>query len=191
MRPELVSAAAFALLTATIGSAAPPRKPPPASRLSLVQAQCPGPPPAPCSAAFTFASGTAILTPSKEPAPTCPGGKSPRGGQVKLDGVEKNGAPFTGTLQASITLKSTFATDAHNGNCDLSGVQITLPSLTGSISCRGGKCRGDLIGAGCLPKNCTDTMLTTEFVSLVVNDDAGQPLAAPGTFVVPTKNDLP
>jgi hypothetical protein len=189
MRSSLVSAAVLTLLAATTSSPATPRKPPAASRLALVQAQCPGPPPAPCSS-LTFASGTAILTSSKQPAPTCPGGKSPRGGQVKLDGVEKNGAPFTGTLTASGLLKSTFAPDTHNGNCELSGVQLTLPSLSANIACRGGRCRGDLIGAGCLPKTCADTLLTSEFVSLVINDDAGQPLAAPGTFVVPAKNDV-
>jgi hypothetical protein len=187
MRCLLVSA--FAILAATEVLAASSGKPPPASRLSLVRAQCATIPPAPCSAAFTFATGTAILSPARQPAPTCPGGKSPRGGQVKLTGVTKNGAPFTGTLKASVTLKTTFAPDAHNGNCELSGVQIPIPSLNGDVACRNGKCKGDLIGLGCLPKTCADTLVTSELVSLVVNDDAGQALATPGTFVPPAKDD--
>lgn len=192
MRCSLVSAIAFASLAAAAhGWAATGRKPPPPSRLTLVQAQCPGPPPAPCSPAFSFASGTALLTGSKQPGPTCPGGKAPRGGQVRLSGVEKNGAPFSGVLKASVTLKTTFAPDAHNGNCELSGIQIPLPSLGGNVSCRNGKCKGDLIGAGCLPKTCADTLLTSEFVSLVVTDDADQPLATPGTFVPPASADVP
>jgi hypothetical protein len=192
MRPCFVPFAVFLIVGAAgDAGAATPRRPPRASRLSLVQAQCPGVPPGPCSPAFAFASGTAVLTSAREPGPTCPGGKTPKGGQVRLEGVQKNGAPFTGTLRATATLKTTFTPDAHNGNCELSGVQITIPSLGGDVACRNGRCKGDLVGAGCLPGSCADTFFTTELVSLVVNDDAGQPLATPGTFVPPAKADVP
>ena len=84
---------------------------------------------------------------------------------------------------------ATFPPDVHNGNCELQGVQITIPSLSGDVSCRSGRCKGDLIGAGCLPKNCADTLLTTELEELVVYDDAGRRLARPGTFVPPASAD--
>ena len=173
------------------GWTATPRRPPPASKLSLVQAQCLTVPPGPCSPAFSFTSGSAVLTGLKEPRPTCPGGRPAKGGQVKLAGVQKNGAPFTGTLTVSVMLKTTFAADARNGNCELSGVQIPLKSLGGDVPCRSGKCKGDLIGIGCLPGSCADTLLTSEFVSLTVMDDAEQPLATPGTFVPPGNADVP
>jgi hypothetical protein len=185
-----VYAVAVAVLAAAVpGAAQTARKAPSASRLALVQAQCFGQPPGPCAPDFTFATGIAILTPSKQPAPTCPGGKSPRGGQVRLTGVQRSGSPFTGTLKASVTLKTTIATDTHNGNCELSGVQIALPGLTGDVACRNGKCKGDLVGAGCLPGSCADTVLTTELVSLVVTTEAGDKVATPGTFVPPARAD--
>lgn len=178
------------VLGATALVTAAPRKPPPPSRLSLVQAQCPGVPPGPCSPGFAFATGTAVLVGQRQPVPTCPGGKQPSGGKVMLTKVTKNGAAFSGTLRASVTLKTTFTVDQHNGNCDLSGIQIEIPSLMGDVTCGNGKCKGSLVGIGCLPPACADTFFTTEFISLVVSDDAGQPLATPGTFVPAAADDV-
>jgi hypothetical protein len=138
-----------------------------------VQAQCPGTPPGPCSPAFAFTSGTALLIGSKQPQPVCHEPELPNGGQVRLAGVTKNGAAFSGTLPVRVTLKSTFATDTNNGNCELQNLQIQLESLLGDLTCRAGKCKGVLHGLACLPGSCADTLLTTEFVSLVVQDDAG------------------
>jgi hypothetical protein len=180
----LVLLAAF-----SAAEAARPKLPPP-NRLALVQAQCQGVPPGPCSPTFAFATGTAVLTSQRQPVPTCPGQKPPPGGKVTLTKVTKNGAAFTGTLRAVVNLKTTFAADAHNGNCELSGIQIELESLSGDVACRNGKCKGTLLGIGCLPGSCADTLVTTEFVSMVVTDDAGQPLATPGTFVPPAADDV-
>lgn len=163
---------------------------PPPSRLSLVQAQCPGVPPGPCSPAFAFAAGTAVLVGQRQPVPTCPGQKPPVGGKVTLTKVTKNGAPFTGTLRAGMTLNTTFMTDTHNGNCELSGVQIELEALVGEIACQNGKCKGTLLGIGCAPTTCADTLFVTEFGALVVTDDTGLRLATPGTFVPPAADDV-
>jgi len=186
MRPTIV----LILLGAVALAEAAPRKPPPPSRLSLVQAQCPGVPPGPCSPGFAFAAGTAVLVGQRQPIPTCPGGKPASGGKVTLAKVTKNGAAFSGTLRVSVTLRTTFTIDQHNGNCELSGIQIEIPSLQGDVACRNGKCKGSMLGIGCLPTTCADTFFTTEFISLVVNDDAGQPLATPGTFVPAAANDV-
>ena len=165
-------------------------KPPPPSRLSLVQAQCPGVPPGPCSPAFAFATGTAVLLGQRQPVPTCPGQKPPVGGKVTLTKVTKNGAPYTGTLRAGMTLNTTFMTDTHNGNCELSGVQIELEALIGEVACQNGKCKGTLLGIGCAPTTCADTLFVTEYGPLVVTDDAGLRLATPGTFVPPLADDV-
>jgi len=178
------------LLGAISVAAAAPRKPPPPSRLSLVQAQCPGVLPGPCSPGFSFATGTAVLVGQRQPVPTCPGQKPASGGKVTLTKVTKDGAAFSGTLRASVTLKTTFTTDQHNGNCELSGIQIELESLSGDITCRSGRCKGEMFGIACLPGSCADTFFTTEFISLVVSDDAGQRLATPGTFVPPAADDV-
>jgi hypothetical protein len=173
-----------------VAVAAPPQKPPPPSRLSLVQAQCAGPPVGPCSA-LRFTSGTAILLGQKEPKPACHAPDLPKGGEVRLLGVTKDGAPFSGTLQASVYFKATFGQDA-NGNCVLAGLQLSsVESLTGALSCRNGKCKGDLLGAACLPGDCADALITTEFSSFTVFDDASKALATPGTFVPPAKTDAP
>jgi len=182
-------AALLALTVATTAGAARRGKVTPTSRLSLVQAQCGTVPPAPCSPSFAFASGTATLTGETAPQAACHPPARPKGGQVRLTRVTKNGAPFSGMLHVSVTLKTTFGTDTHNGNCELQGVQITTESLTGEIACRSGKCKGDLFGILCLPGTCADESFTTEFVSLLVNDDAGLPLAAPGIFVPAGKDD--
>jgi hypothetical protein len=180
----------FLLVAAYVPTAAA-RKAPPPSKLTLVQAQCAGTPPGPCSPSFAFTSGTAILTGSKQPKPVCHEPQLPNGGEVRLAGVTKDGVAFSGTLSARVTLKTTFSTDTSNGNCELQGLQITIESLLGELACRGGKCKGPLHGLACLPGSCADTLFTTEFVSLVVQDDAGQPLATPGTFVAPARSDAP
>jgi hypothetical protein len=178
------------LLGAISLAEAAPRKPPPPSRLSLVPAQCPGVPPGPCSPGFAFAAGTAVLVGARQPVPTCPGGKQASGGKVTLAKVTKNGVAFSGTLRATVTLRTTFTVDQHNANCDLSGIQIELPALSGDVTCQNGKCKGSLFGIGCVPPTCADTFLTTEYISLVVSDDAGQPLATPGTFVPAAADDV-
>jgi hypothetical protein len=163
---------------------------PPPSRLSLVQAQCPGVPPGPCSPAFTFATGTAVLIGQRQPVPTCPGQKPPVGGKVTLTKVTKNGALFTGSLRAGMTLNTTFMADTHNGNCELSGIQIELEALIGEVACKNGKCKGTMVGIGCVPTTCADTFFVTEFGPLVVTDDTGLRLATPGTFVPPLADDV-
>jgi hypothetical protein len=171
-----------------VAVAAPPRNPPPPSRLSLVQAQCAGPPVGPCSA-LTFTSGTAILLGQKEPKPACHAPDLPKGGEVRLVGVTKNAASFSGTLHVSVYFKATFGPDA-NGNCVLAGLQLSsVESLTGDLACKNGRCKGDLVGAACLPGDCADALITTEFSSFTVFDDAMKPLATPGTFVPPAKAD--
>jgi hypothetical protein len=162
-----------------------------ANRLTLVQAQCEGPPPAPCSS-LRFTRATATVRNVKQPGPTCPKtGDDPsenNAGDVRLDGVARAGAPFAGTLTVEVVLKTTFAADP-NGTCSLAGVQIATPSLLGTLTCRNGACRGRLVAAACLPPQCADTPLVSELVSLIVKDDAGQPLATPGTAVPPARGD--
>ena len=182
---------AVVLLLLLLATSAAARKAPPPSKLTLVQAQCAGTPPGPCSPAFAFTSGTAILIGSKQPKPVCHEPDLPDGGEVRLAGVTKDGAAFSGTLAVRVTLKTTFSTDTNNGNCELQGLQITIESLLGDLACRAGKCKGALHGLACLPGSCADTLFTTEFVSLVVLDDAGRALATPGTFVTPARADAP
>ena len=159
------------------------------STLALVQAQCAGPPPGPCSPAFHFARGTATLRTGKQPGPTRDPAEQ-RAGDVRLTGVTKSGAAFGGALSVEVVYKTTFSGDGNN-NCDLSGVQIQTPSLTATIGCRGGKCSGRLLPIAGLPKHCADAAITSELVSLVVKDDAGTALAVPGTAVAPGKADAP
>ena len=177
----------IAASTATAGG----KKLPPPSKLNLVQAQCPGRPPGPCSPSFAFASGTAILVGQKEPTPACHDPERAKGGEVRLAGVTKDGAPFSGTLLVQAELQTTFGTDTNNGNCELQNLQVRVPSLSGELACRAGKCKGSLLSVACLPGTCADTLITTEFISLVVQDDGGRSLATPGTFVAPARVDAP
>ena len=159
------------------------------STLALVPAQCAGPPPGPCSASFHFKNGTATLRTGKQPSPT----KDPtqqRAGDVRLTGVTKGGASFSGGLPVEVVYKTTFSADT-NGNCELTGVQIQTPSLLGTIPCKGGKCSGKLLPIAALPKHCADAAITSELVTLTVKDDAGLALAVPGTGVTPGKGDAP
>jgi len=178
------------VLIAVSTTSAHAKKLPPPSKLNLVQAQCPGNPPGPCSPSFTFTSGTAILIGQKEPSPACHDPERAKGGEVRLAGVSKDGAAFSGTLLAQAELQTTFGKDA-NGNCELQNLQVRVPSLSGELTCRNGKCKGTLLSVACLPGNCADTLITTEFISLVVQDDAGRSLATPGTFVAAAKADAP
>ena len=179
------------MLLAALTTTAQAKKLPPPSKLNLVQAQCAGNPPGPCSPTFAFTSGTAILIGQKEPAPACHDPERAKGGEVRLAGVTKDGAPFSGTLLAQAELQTTFGKDANNGNCELQNLQVRVPSLSGELTCRAGKCKGTLLSVACLPGTCADTLITTEFISLVVQDDAGRSLATPGTFVAPARADAP
>jgi len=186
---------AVMLATVTLVAATPAgaAKLPAPSKLTLVQAQCPGAPPGPCSTTFTFASGFAVLKSQREPKPTCPKTGMPgeaTGGIVQLKGVTKSGASFDGTLAAEVSLFTTFGADP-NGNCELEGTQITTPSLVAELTCKRGKCKGTLVPIACLPKACADTPITSELSALVVRDDAGQALAAPGTTLAPAASDAP
>jgi hypothetical protein len=180
------------LLVVASGAPALAKKAPAYATLALVQAQCAGMPPAPCSA-MTFTKGTAVLRTQREPAPTCPKTGQPgesAAGDLTLVGVATGGAAFTGSLPVEVTLKTTFGTDP-NGNCSLSGIQIELPSLTATLVCRSGRCKGPLLPIACLEKLCADTPVTTEFTGLVVHDAAGKDLARPGVVITPSKTDAP
>jgi hypothetical protein len=160
------------------------------SKLTLVQAQCDGTPGVPCAAAFAFKSGTATLTSTRQPAPTCPKTGDPtesKGGDVTLVGVTKNGAAFSGSLPAVVVLRTTFGSDP-TGDCPLAAIPpITTESLTGQVACTNGRCKGTLHPIACLDPTCADVPVISEFVSLKVSDDAGNALAVPGTILVPVR----
>lgn len=189
MRIALVLVGGLSLATPVLAKA------PVALRLTLVPAQCEGPPAGPCSA-LRFAKATTDLTTAKQPSPTCPKtGKNTEnvGGTVKLTGVASGGAPFSGTLFAEVSYKTTFGADP-NGTCSLAGVQITVPSLQADLTCSNGKCKGTLYAIACLEKGCADTSITSELVSFIVYDGAlaavdRKPLAVPGTVVAPGSGD--
>jgi hypothetical protein len=158
--------------------------------LPLVRAQCAGA--VPCLPAFEFRTGTAQLTAAKEPAPTCPKTGKPSetpGGTVQLAGVTKDGAPYAGPLTVEVTNQTTFGSDA--GACSLNGLQIETPTLLGTLACNAGRCKGKLLPTACLPRECADTPITTEFRLLEVLDvptlEGGKAIARPGLFVAPGK----
>ncbi len=164
----------------------------PKMTLPLVQAQCEGTPPGPCQPAFAFRDGTAVLTTAKEPAPTCPKTGKPSetpGGRVTMAGVTRNGAPYAGSLVVEVTNQTTFGSDG--GVCALNGLQITTSTLLGTLTCRGGKCKGPLLPFACLPSDCTRAPITTELRLLEVLDaptiEGGKAIARPGLFVAPAK----
>jgi hypothetical protein len=163
---------------------------PPALVLPLVQAQCDGA--VACQPAFAFRTGSAQLTGAREPAPTCPKTGKPSetpGGAVKMTGVSQNGAPFSGTLAVEVTNLTTFGSDA--GACPLNGLQIETPSLNGTLTCKSGRCKGSVLPAACLPRECADVSITTELRLLEVLDaptlEGGRAIARPGLFVAPAK----
>jgi hypothetical protein len=173
----------------------------PPMRLNLVQAYCNAVPPAvpgPCSPGFRLTSGSFVMKSLREPQPTCPKTGKPTeapGGSILLRGVTKDGAPYTGSLHAQASLKTTFGSDP-NGNCELREVQVpNLPSLDGMLACKGGTCKGIVYPIACLPAQCADTPLVSElgsvmvgsqsFGPVLVSDDAGNAFATPGTTVAP------
>jgi hypothetical protein len=165
--------------------------PRPALRMGLVQAYCGTVSAAPCAPAFGFTAGEAVLFAEHEPGPTCPRTgqvTEAKAGVVSLTGLKKNGTPFSGQLPVETTLKTSFG---NGPGCPLSGVPpFQVVSLTATLTCRAGHCKGVLLPIQCLPKSCAGTRLTSEFVSLVVHDDSGDPtvaLATPGLVVAPTR----
>lgn len=181
---------------AVVGAAGAAKLPPP-MRLTLVQASCNGTPPGPCSS-FRFTSGMVLMKAVRQPQPTCPRTGQPTeapGATIQLRGVTKDGAAFGGSLAASANLKTTFGDDP-NGNCELRNVQVpNFMSLAGTLACRNGTCRGTLYPIACLPAQCADTPVVSElgsvelggqsFGPILVLDDAGLPLATPGTSLAP------
>ena len=168
---------------------------PPPMKLNLIQASCNGTPPGPCSPQFRFASGIAVMKPLREPQPTCPKTGQPTeapGATIQMRGVTKSGAPFSGSLSVTATFKTTFGDDP-NGNCELHNAQAILPSLGGTLTCKNGTCKGTAYPVSCLPAQCADVPVLSElgsvemdgrsFGPILVFDDAGLPLATPGTAV--------
>jgi hypothetical protein len=143
--------------------------------------------PHPCSSAIRIASGRAVVRSSKQPGPTLEP-EEQNGGEVRLLGVTRDGAPFTGTLTAGVTLKTTISADA-NGNCPVGNFHITVESLTGTIACRAGKCRGRLVPIAGLGPLCADVAINSELVSLVVRDETGAVVATPGISIPAGKGD--
>jgi hypothetical protein len=158
--------------------------------LPLVPAQCAGA--APCSPDFAFKSGVAVLTAAKEPAPTCPKTGKPSetpGGTVRLSGVTLRGTAYTGALTAEVTNQTTFGSDG--ADCSLNGLQISTPTLQGALACRAGRCKGLVLPIACLPEECRDVPVTTEFQLLEVLDaptlEGGKAIARPGFFIAPLR----
>lgn len=178
----------LALLAIAGTAPAAGKKGAPPSSLTLVQAWCDAAPPVPCAPAFAFKSGTATLSSAKPGQPSCPKTGQPteaKGGDVRLVGVTKGGAPFTGSLPVEVVLRTTFGADP-TGNCSFAGIPpIVTPSLQGTVACNAGKCRGAVYPIACLDPPCADVSITSELVSFRVGDDAGNALAVPGTFVFP------
>ena len=159
------------------------------AKFALVSAQCGTTTYGPCTPAFAFRSETVVLFGSREPAPTCPGSSIPKQkvGMVTLKGLTQNGAPFSGTLHSETMLKTTFGSE---GSCSLRGTQVTVPSLTGDLTCKAGTCRGVLLQVACLPSDCVHTSITTEFADFRVFEDPmdqNAVIARPGTFLAPLK----
>ena len=197
---------AIGLVTLLVAASAHAAKLPPPMKLNLVPANCNAVPPAvpgSCSPSFKFSGGQVVMKTPKQPGPTCPKTDQPTetaGGSIVLKGVTKDGAPFSGSLPAEGSLKTTFGSDP-NGNCELKNTQIAnLPSLQGTLTCKGGTCKGIIYPVACLPKQCADTPVISEmgsveeppgsghfFGPILVLDDARNPLATPGTFLVPSR----
>ena len=193
---------AIGLVTLLVAAGVHAAKLPPPMKFNLVTANCNAVPPAvpgPCSTSFKFTGGQVVMKAQKQPGPTCPKTGQPTetpGGSLVLKGVTKDGAPFSGSLPAQASLKTTFGSDP-NGNCELRGTQVpNLPSLQGTLTCKNGTCKGILYPIACLPAQCADTPVVSELGSVEVNgasfgpflvlDDAGKPLATPGTFLLPS-----
>jgi hypothetical protein len=163
------------------------------ARFALVQAQCGQITFGPCAPAFAFKTGTVELNGQREPAPTCPKTGLPaeaKAGTVKMTGVTKDGTPFSGTLPAQAFLNTTFGVNASS-TCVLAGIGTgPLLALEVGLVCRSGKCRGTILPIACLPADCADVAITTEFVSFKVLDDSGNPeavIATPGAVIAPRR----
>jgi hypothetical protein len=191
------------LVALLVGAGANAAKLPPPMKLNLVTANCNALPPAvpgPCSTSFKFTGGQVVMKSEKQPGPTCPKTGQPTetpGGSIALKGVTKDGAPFSGSLPAQAALKTTFGSDPNN-NCELHDIQVpNLTSLQGTLTCKNGTCKGIVYPIQCLPAQCADTPIVSELGSVELNgasfgpflvlDDAGKPLATPGTFLVPSR----
>jgi hypothetical protein len=189
------------LVVAASAAAGHAAKLPPPMRLTLIQASCNALPPSlpgPCSATFGFKTGEVVMKAIRQPQPTCPKTGQPSdapGGDVRMTGVVKSGAPFSGTLDVQASLKTTFGADP-DGDCELRNLYIgNFPSLVGTLACTRGKCKGKLLPVACLPAQCGDVPVFSElgtvevgvqtFGPVVVFDDAGAPLATPGTVLAP------
>jgi hypothetical protein len=158
--------------------------------LPLVPAQCAGS--VPCLPDFSFKSGAAVLTAAKEPAPTCPKTGRPSetpGGTIRLTGVMLRNAAYSGALTTEVTNQTTFGSDG--GDCSLNGLQITTPTLQGTLACKSGRCKGVVLPIACLPAECADVSVTTEFQLLEVLDaptlEGGKAIARPGFVVAPLR----
>ena len=148
--------------------------------LPLVPAQCAGS--VLCMPDFSFKSGVAVLTAAKEPAPTCPKTGRPSetpGGSIRLNGVMLRNAPYSGPLTTEVTNQTTFGSDG--GDCSLNGLQITTPTLQGTLTCKNGTCKGIVYPIACLPAQCADTPVVSELGSVEVNG------ASFGPFLVPSR----
>jgi hypothetical protein len=162
------------------------------ARFALVRAQCGQIGFGPCSPAFDFKRGVVELSGAREPTPTCPKTHQPseaKAGTVKVTGLTKNGAPFTGTLTTETDLITTFG-KSDTSACELKDTSTgVLPSLVGDVTCKNGKCRGTLIPIICLPPQCADVAITTQFAAFYLNDDANPPevIATPGTVIMPKR----
>jgi hypothetical protein len=174
----------------------------PVLTLGLIRAQCAAPPPAPpvpCAPAFDFASGTVTLTAQKQPTPSCPRTADPRespAGTIKLRGVTRDGASYSGTLFLSIEQVTSIGADTVNGTCELSGLPpIRVESLVADVACRNGTCKGTILPIACLPKTCADTPIVSEFGALTVYDTSDPAtrvaVARPGIRLVPARSDAP
>jgi hypothetical protein len=185
---------------ASVGVARAAKLPPP-MKLNLIQASCANGAanPGPCSTTFAFTSGQVVMKALKQPQPTCPKTGKPTeapGGTITMKGVAKSGTPFTGNLDAQVAFKTTFGDDP-NGNCELKNtiVPANFTSLVGTVECKNGKCKGTVYPISCLTPQCADTPVASEFGfvealgqtfgPIVVFDDAGNPLATPGTALSP------
>jgi hypothetical protein len=172
---------------------------PPPMKMNLIQASCVSLQTGngvPCSSTFTFTAGQVVMKSLKQPQPTCPKTGKPTeapGGTITMKGVTKSGAPFTGSLDAQVFFKTTFGADP-TGNCELANLSTgNFLSLTGTVECKNGKCKGTVYPIACLSPQCADTPIFSEFGSvkveatgqsfgpIVVFDDAGNPLATPGS----------
>jgi hypothetical protein len=174
---------------------------PPPMKFNLVQASCNGTPPGPCSPNFRFASGIVVMKPIRQPQPTCPKTGQPTeapGATLQMRGVTKSGAPFSGSLNLEVWLKTTFGDDS-NGNCEFRNIQVgNFQSLIGTLACKNGTCKGTAYPVGCLPRQCADAAVLSElgsvqvtggltFGPVLVYDDAGLPFATPGTALAPAR----